>query len=59
MIKLDKLTKMAKPIRATPTLRGADAVRFVKNMIKEERSPTPRRIATLKRALNTKFKVIS
>jgi len=50
---------MAKPIRATPTLRGVDAVRFVKNMIKEERTPNPRRIATIKRALNTKFKVIS
>ncbi len=50
---------MAKPIRVTPTLRGADAVRFVKNMIKEERNPNPRRIATIKRALNTKFNVVS
>ena len=50
---------MAKPIRATPTLRGADAVRIVKNMIKEEKSQSPRRIATIKRALNTKFKVVS
>lgn len=50
---------MAKPIRATPTLRGADAVRFVQSMIKEERNPNPRRIATIKRALNTKFKVIN
>jgi len=49
---------MAKPIRGTPTLRGADAVRFVKNMIKEEKSPNPLRIATIKRALNTKFNVV-
>ncbi len=48
---------MAKPIRATPTLRGADAVRFVKNMIKEEKNPNPLRIATIKRALSTKFNV--
>lgn len=50
---------MAKPIRATPTLKGQDAVRFVKNMIREEKNPDPRRIATIKRALRTKFKVIS
>lgn len=48
---------MAKPIRATPTLRGKDAVRFVKNMIKEERNPNPVRLATIKRALSTKFDV--
>jgi len=28
---------MAKPIRATPTLRGPDAVRFVKDMLKREK----------------------
>ena len=50
---------MAKPIRATPTLRGAEAVRFVRSMIKEERNPNPLRIATIKRALNTKFNVVS
>ena len=48
---------MAKPIRATPTLRGKDAVRFVRNMIKEEKNPNPVRIATIKRALRTKFNV--
>jgi len=31
--------KMAKPIRATPTLRGEDARKFVDSMIKRERSP--------------------
>jgi len=50
---------MAKPIRATPTLKGEDAVRFIKNMIKEEKSPNPKRIVLIKQALNTKFKVIS
>ena len=30
---------MAKPIRATPTLRGEDAEKFVKQMIKRENSP--------------------
>lgn len=50
---------MAKPIRATPTLRGKDAVRFVKNMIKEEKSPNPLRIAFIKKALSTKFNVVS
>ena len=48
---------MAKPIRATPTLRGEDAIRFIKNMIKEERSPNPKRIAFIKEALNTKFRI--
>mgnify|MGYP001586360061 FL=1 len=48
---------MAKPIRATPTLRGEDAVRFVRNMIKEETNPNPKRIAFIKKALNTKFNV--
>lgn len=30
---------MAKPIRATPTLRGEDAQRFVQEMIKRENAP--------------------
>lgn len=30
---------MAKPIRATPTLRGEEAERFVGEMIKRENSP--------------------
>lgn len=48
---------MAKPIRSTPTLRGEDAVRFIRNMIREETSPNPIRIATIKRALKTRFNV--
>lgn len=50
---------MAKPIRATPALRGKDAVRFVRNMIREETHPDPKRIAFIKKALNTKFNVIN
>ncbi len=30
---------MAKPIRATPTLRGEEAKKFVEMMIKRENSP--------------------
>ena len=30
---------MAKPIRATPTLRGEDAERFVQEMVKRENAP--------------------
>ena len=49
---------MAKPIRATPTLRGKDAIRFVRNLLKEERSPNPKRIAFIRKALKTKFHVV-
>ena len=50
---------MAKPIRATPTLRGEDAVKFIKNMIKEEKNPDPKRIALIKKSLNTRFNIVS
>jgi hypothetical protein len=50
---------MAKPIRATPTLRGKDAVRFVRNMIKEEQNPDPKRVAFIKKALKIKFRVVN
>ena len=46
---------MAKPIEPTPTLRGKDAIRFIQNMIREERNPNPKRIALLKRADNLKI----
>jgi len=48
---------MAKPIEATPTLRGQDAIRFLKNLIKEETNPNPKRIAVIERALKKKFNV--
>jgi len=50
---------MAKPIRATPTLRGKDAVRFINIMIKEEKRPNPKRVAFLKKARQMKFKVFN
>lgn len=46
---------MAKPIEPTPTLRGKDAIRFIQNMIKEEKNPNPKRIAFLKKAEKMKF----
>lgn len=49
---------MARPIEATPTLRGKDAIRFIRNMIKEERNPNPKRIAFLKRCEKLEFEVI-
>ncbi|MDD4878111.1 MAG: hypothetical protein PHO02_03685 [Candidatus Nanoarchaeia archaeon] len=49
---------MAKPIPATPTLRGEDARRFVKAMIKEQTNPDPKRIALIRKALRTKFNVV-
>ncbi len=48
---------MAKPIQATPTLRGKEAIRFVRNMIKEETNPDPQRLAVIRRALRTRFNV--
>jgi hypothetical protein len=50
---------MAKPIRATPTLRGKDAIRFIKDMIKEEKNPSPNRITFLKKARKMKFEVVN
>ncbi len=41
---------MAKPIRATPTLRGEDAKNFVRAVLQEQRNPSPARIKTLREA---------
>jgi hypothetical protein len=38
---------MAKPIRATPTLSGDDAVRFMRQMAKEEKRPSKERSRTI------------
>jgi len=48
---------MAKPIRSTPTLRGKDAIKFIENMIKEEKNPNPARIKFIEESLRMKFKV--
>jgi hypothetical protein len=48
---------MAKPIESTPSLRGKDAIRFIRRMKEEEKNPNPTRIATIKRALEMEFEV--
>ena len=42
---------MAKPILPTPTLTGADAIRFIKTMIRESKHPSKARVRTIKLAL--------
>lgn len=39
---------MAKPIRATPILRGEDAKRFVREWLKECKHPSPKRVKFIK-----------
>ncbi|MCK5040548.1 MAG: hypothetical protein KAR87_06285 [Candidatus Aenigmarchaeota archaeon] len=46
---------MAKPIRATPTLRGTEAVNFMKEVLHEQKHPSGNRIALLKQAEKIKF----
>lgn len=41
---------MAKPIRATPTLRGEDAKKFIKEWTKECKNPSPGRVKFIKEA---------
>lgn len=41
---------MAKPIRATPTLRGDDAKKFIKEWTKECKNPSPGRVKFIKEA---------
>ena len=47
---------MAKPIRATPTLKGSEAKEFVKMMIKREKSPISRIDKALFASVNKKRK---
>ena len=46
---------MAKPIRATPTLKGIDAINFIKEVISEEKRPSKVRINLIKEASKIKF----
>jgi len=46
---------MAKPIQATPTLRGEDAKRFIREVLEEQRNPSLARIKTLREAMKAKF----
>ena len=48
------MLNMAKPILPTPTLRGKDAERFVREMLKEERNPDPKRIAIIRESIKQK-----
>ncbi len=50
---------MAKPIRPTPTLRGEDARRFIRDMIKEEKRPDPKRLKFIDESLKMKFEVVN
>ena len=47
---------MAKPIRATPTLRGEEARKFVQLMIKREKSPMSKIDRMLCNDINTNRK---
>ena len=47
---------MAKPIRSTPTLKGEDAINFIKEVHKEEKKPTLARVRLIKEAYELKFK---
>ena len=46
---------MAKPIRATPTLKGNEAINFIKEVLKEEKNPSKVRINLMKEATKIKF----
>ncbi len=48
---------MARPIEPTPTLMGKDAIRFIENMIREEKNPNPRRLKIIAEAMKTKFNI--
>ncbi len=47
---------MAKPIEPTPTLRGKEAIRFLRRVLEEERNPSPQRIKLLEEAEKVKFR---
>ncbi len=46
---------MAKPIRATPTLRGEDARRFMREVLEEQKKPSRARVQLLKEAAQARF----
>jgi hypothetical protein len=48
---------MAKPIRATPTLKGEEAIRFIAAVRKEERQPSKARVDMIRSASRTRFNV--
>ena len=46
---------MAKPIRATPTLRGEDARNFMRQVLEEQRNPSKARVKLLRDAAQARF----
>jgi len=46
---------MAKPIRATPTLRGEDARRFIREVLEEQKNPSKEGVKVLREAAKVKF----
>ncbi len=46
---------MAKPIRATPTLKGTEAINFIRDVLREERNPSRVRINLINEALRINF----
>ncbi len=46
---------MAKPIRATPTLKGNEAISFIRDILKEQKSPSKARIKLISDASKIKF----
>ena len=48
---------MAKPIEPTPTLKGKEAIRFLREVFEEQRNPSPERVKFLREASRIKFKV--
>jgi hypothetical protein len=49
---------MSKYIEPTPTLKGKEAIRFIREVLEEQKNPSPARLKTLREAAKMKFKVI-
>ena len=48
---------MATPIEGSPTLKGKEAIRFLKQVLEEQRNPSPARIKFLREARSKRFVV--
>ena len=46
---------MAKPIRATPTLKGNDAKEFIRKILREEKNPSQARKKLIKESFSVNF----
>ena len=47
--------RMSKPIRATPTLKGDEAVNFIREVLQEEKNPSKARLNLISEASRTNF----